>query len=207
MRKANIALGLTKLRAVQVVALMNNVVAKMTGNANFTTPEVPLADMQAKADALEVAIEQATEGSKQSRLNRDLLIRDCRKLLNKQADYVRSICEGDANKLQSSGFTLARNPHKVGIPGTARNMVARATTLHGQAELRWRHVHGAQGYQVWMAEQDPAEGGSWRQLAYTVRASHLVEHLESYKAYWFCVSAIGTAGEGPQCDPALCRAA
>jgi len=35
----------------------------------------------------------------------------------------------------------------------------------------------------------------------------MVTHLESYKAYWFCVSAIGTAGEGLQCDPAMGRAA
>ena len=36
---------------------------------------------------------------------------------------------------------------------------------------------------------------------------HEVTDLESYKAYWFCVSAIGTAGEGAQSDPALGRAA
>jgi hypothetical protein len=34
-----------------------------------------------------------------------------------------------------------------------------------------------------------------------------VTDLESYKAYWFCVSAIGAAGEGLQCDPAMGHAA
>lgn len=44
-------------------------------------------------------------------------------------------------------------------------------------------------------------------IGYTIKASHLVTDLESYKAYWFCVSAIGAAGEGLQCDPAMGRAA
>jgi hypothetical protein len=53
--------------------------------------------------------------------------------------------------------------------------------------------------------QAPAIGEA--AIGYTTRASHMVTNLESYKAYWFCVSAIGTAGEGLQCDPAMARAA
>ena len=41
----------------------------------------------------------------------------------------------------------------------------------------------------------------------TTRVRHTVTDLESYKASRFCVSAIGTAGEGAQSDPALGRAA
>lgn len=39
-------------------------------------------------------------------------------------------------------------------------------------------------------------------LGYTTRVRHSVTDLESLKAYWFCVSAIGTAGEAAQSDPA-----
>jgi hypothetical protein len=81
------------------------------------------------------------------------------------------------------------------------------TNGKGALELRWRHVHGAYGYQVWMTDSDPNVEANWQAIGYTTRASHLVSDLESLKAYWFCVSAIGSAGEGRQSDPAMGRAA
>ena len=68
-------------------------------------------------------------------------------------------------------------------------------------------LDGAHGYQVWMAEKDPAVDGSWTEIGYTTRVKHLVSDLESHKAYFFCVSAIGTAGEGAQCPVAMGEAA
>ena len=73
--------------------------------------------------------------------------------------------------------------------------------------MRWASVYGARGYQIWMTDKDPAIDGNWQAIGYTTHVSHLVTELESYKAYWFCVSAIGSAGEGAQCDPAMGRAA
>lgn len=207
MRKSNIALFLSKLRPEGLLALMRNVIAKMTGNTNFATPAVAMAVLGAKADALEVAIAEATFGSRQSKLLRDDLVRECEVLMTTQADYVRSICNGDASKLDSSGFKLAKERTVVGIPGTSQRMEARITNLKGELELRWKSVYGAHGYQVWMSKDDPAVEKNWTAIGYTTRVKHLVTDLESYKAYWFCVSAIGVAGEGAQSDPALGRAA
>ena len=53
----------------------------------------------------------------------------------------------------------------------------------------------------------PGVGTPFRMGLCTTRITHLVDSLESFKAYWFCVSAIGTAGEGMQSDPAMGRAA
>jgi hypothetical protein len=55
---------------------------------------------------------------------------------------------------------------------------------------------GAHGYQVWITANDPAIAANWEAIGYTTRVRHLATDLESYKAYWFCVSAIGSAGEG-----------
>jgi len=68
MRKSNIGVYLNTLKSEGMLALMRNVVAKMTGNAFFATPAVKLVDLTAKADALEVAIEAATYGSRSSKL-------------------------------------------------------------------------------------------------------------------------------------------
>ena len=205
--KANIKLSLFLLNFVRLLALLRNVIAKMTGNPNFTTPAVTMAEMGTLADAFELAIEEATNGSRQSKLVRNELRDQVRDMLRKQADYVRQVCAGDEVKLDSSGFELSRQREPIGIPSTPRGMEARFTNLQGELELRWKSVYGAHGYQIWMTEKDPAVDGAWEAIGYTTRVHHMVTSLTSYKAYWFCVSAIGTAGEGAQSDPAMGRAA
>lgn len=200
--KANIKLSLSELTFVKLLALIKNVIKKMTGNANFTTPAVPLSEMQTLADAFEDAIEDATSGSRLSKLQRNEYVLQVREVLRKQADYVRSVAEGSAVILESSGFELAKQREPVGIPGTTKDLQARFTNRRGDVDLRWRTVHGAHGYQVWMTDKDPAIEANWQAIGYTTRVSHSVSGLESLKAYWFCVSAIGSAGEGAQSDPA-----
>jgi len=200
--KANIKLSLYELTFVKLLALLRNVVAKMTGNANFATPAVPLADMTKLADDLEAAIEDATNGSRQSKLVRNALVDQAREQLRIQADYVRSVCAGDVVKLDSSGFELAKQREPIGIPGTAKDLQALFTNRRGEVDLRWKGVYGAYGYQVWMTDKDPAIGANWQAIGYTTRVRHRITDLESLKSYWFCVSAIGTAGEGAQSDPA-----
>ena len=92
-------------------------------------------------------------------------------------------------------------------PGTAQDLRTGVTNRRGELKLRWNSVRGAHGYQVWMTTQDPTTEANWQAIGYTTRVSHLVDNLESFKAYWFCVSAIGAAGEGMSCDPAMGRAA
>ena len=143
--KANIKLSLDRLNFVRLLALIRNVIAKMTGNTNFTTPAVTMAVMQALADAFEAAIEDATNGSRNSKLVRNQLELDVRSMLRTQADYVRSVCSGDAVRLESSGFELAKQREPIGIPGTPQDMVAHFPNLKGQVELRWKIVYGAHG--------------------------------------------------------------
>ncbi|MBP9080570.1 MAG: fibronectin type III domain-containing protein [Flavobacteriales bacterium] len=207
MKASDLKLELSRLRAAQVYQLMRVVVTHMTGNPLFATPVVPLANMTTLADNLGLAIQAAVNGSRQDRLDRDALLEQAKALLNTQADYVRSQCAGHPAKLASSGYQLRRSPEPIGIPGQPDNLQARITGITGQLELRWESVRGAHGYQVWMTDKDPELHASWQSTGYTSRVTHLVTDLESYKAYWFCVSAIGAAGESAQSDPAMNRAA
>ena len=205
--KSNIKLSLYLLSPVKLLMLQRNVIGKMTGNPHFATPAVPLATMEALADDLEGAIKDATNGSRQSRLKRDDLVREVGDALRKQADYVRTVCAGDRTMLESSGFDLRKEGERTGIPGITARIVARMTNRRQEVELRWKSVRGARGYQVWMSATDPSIEANWEAVGYTTRVSHLVTDLESFKAYFFCVSAIGVEGEGMQSDPALGRAA
>lgn len=207
MRKSNIKLSLSLLNPVKLLALLINVIAKMTGNAHFATPAVSLATLKTLADQLTVAIEEATNGSRQSKIVRDDIVTKVKDLLRTQADYVRTVAAGDKAILESSGFELAKQPEPLGVPAAPAFLNCRMTGIVGELELRFGGVHGATGYRIMFTDKDPATNNEWTTLGFTARVTYLVTELDPYKPYWFCVSAIGYAGEGAKCDPAIGRAA
>ncbi len=179
----------------------------MKDNPHFPAPLIPLDLIKNKICELELAITEAIHGSRQSRLVRDGIVGDLRLLLRTQADYVRSVCQGDAAKLESSGFALAKKPEKPGIPNAPVIKAAIMTGIEGQVKLRWEGQKSARMYQVWMTDTDPTDSAVWQVVGVTTKISTLIDNLESYKAYWFSVSAISSAGEGAKSNPTIGRAA
>lgn len=207
MRKADIKLMLSNLRPILVFQLLRRVITKMTDNPNFTTPTITIAAMMAMAEDLFAAIQNAVNGSQEDRLLRDELVEQAKSMLSEQAAYVRSVCGGNAAKLASSGFDLTKVPEPIGIPAQVANLKVKPTGLTGGLETRWDSVYGAHGYQMWTTDSDLAVAASWKSVGYTTRVSHVFTGLESQTLQWYCVSAIGAAGEGAQSGPAKNRAA
>jgi hypothetical protein len=67
------------------------------------------------------------------------------------------------------------------------------------------------GAKLFVAQFKPFEGGAgeggWTEAAMPSACKAVARGLESGKKYWFRVAAIGTAGQSPWSDPALCMAA
>lgn len=206
--KGNIKSELLKLTPVKLLAQLTNVQAKLDGSTVFANPPVTPVDLAALAQVLENAIEAATDGSRAAKAHRDAVIEQVREALRATADYVRMVALGDMEKLTQSGFPIAKQPQPVGVVGTPLLTEARMTGQPGQVELRWTGVAGRKTYQVYMTEQDPGlPGAKWELTGVTGKVRFMVDSLEAYKAYWFCVSAIGVQGEGVKSDPIIARAA
>lgn len=189
-----------------ILALLRQVLMKLTGNTNYPNPAVPLVDMENLGNNLEVAIQTALKGGLEDRLKRDDLVLQAKDMLNKQADYVRLIGQGNATILASSGFELAKTPEPVGLPGTPAIRFVRMTGKPGEAEVAWTAQHGADVYHVRLTDKDPNEQAEWVVVGITTKARFTLTSMESYKPYWVAVSAIGAAGEGLMSDPAIARA-
>lgn len=206
--KANIKVPVDKLTPVKLLALLTNVQAKLDGSTVFPTPPVSAADLALKAQALEDAIEEATDGSRAARAQRNALVEEVSGILRRTADYVRMVANGDETKLTQSGFPMAKQRQPVGVVGTPLLIEARMTGKPGQVELRWTGVEGRRAYHVYVTEQDPTlPGAEWMLTGVTSKVRFLADSLVPYKAYWFCVSAIGSLGEGVKSDPIIARAA
>ncbi len=193
---ANIKLSLYKLIPTALLALIRHIIASLTGNLNFTNPKVTLLDMIALGNALEAAIEEAANGSREARILRDNLVFEAREMLKVQADYVRSECNGDKLKLASSGFELVKDREpvgKVGIPGNVKAFTGQAP---GELEFSWRSVHGAHGYNMEKAVVDDKGNLTWSFLAFTTRTRNFLNGLDSHELYSLRVCAVGVNGPG-----------
>ncbi|MEO7080548.1 MAG: fibronectin type III domain-containing protein [Flavobacteriales bacterium] len=195
MKRAEIKLAVSAMSFTQVNFLLSYVLSRLTDNPNFPTPVVPLSEMAALHDELTVAISEATNGGGLSRAIRNGLTRKGKEMLSAQANYVRAICNGDPSMLESSGFDLVKERERLGIPVTPEQLTARHTAKSQQVQLKWPRSAGARGYRVFKTDTDPLTEANWEYLDFTTRARFTINGLESFKAYWFCVSALGTAGE------------
>lgn len=204
MRKTNIALALSRSTPIQVQALMRNVVAKMTGNSNFPQPVVDLLLLTKKADQLQAAIEEATYGSRQSKLQRDQVLRECENLLTAQADYVRSVCNGVEALLDSSGFKLARPHVPLPPPAAPEHLSVVRVLTAGVLKVRWSGVRGARLYYLEMLEPGATE---WKRILSTTKTKYEATELTTGSVYGFRVQTVTAQGESPMSEAVSQRVA
>lgn len=206
--RSNIRLSLTRLLPVALLALLDQVIAKFTGNALFPSPPLSLAALTALSTELKVAITDATEGSVAARKFRDVKVLEVRDALRTTADYVRTVCNGEADKLAQSGFTLSKTPEPINMVAVPANVSAAATDTPQEAVVRWGHTEGARMFRVERALSDPTVGETtWVPVGQTSRQRLVIVGLEPYKACWFRVVGIGKGSEGFPSDVVLARAA
>lgn len=206
--RANIKTAASKLLPTALLAFLGNIIAKLTGNALFPTPPQPLASMQTLYNELEAAIEAATDGGTAAREHRNKKVAEVRDLVRVTADYVRAQCDGDAEKLATSGFPLTKQPEPMNNIGVPKFLEATATDVSGEVKLRWGRAEGSRLFRVERAESDPTSGPSaWVTVGLVSRQRFVVASLKPYEANWFRVVAIGKDKEGLPSDIALGRAA
>jgi len=206
--RTNITLALSKLAVYRLLALLRNVISMFTGNALFATSPFTIAQMEAKHKDYDAAIAAATEGGPAQRQNRDKLTNEVKDMLRIQADYVRSVCNGDAAKLATSGFTLSKQPEPIEEVGVSGNVVARNSSKPNTVKISWGRAVGGKMSRLEETDTDPnLPTTEWTTVGITSRHSMEVGDRELYKPYWFRVIALGKTTEGKPSDVVIGRAA
>jgi len=206
--RQDIKLSLFKLTVLQLLALLQNVIEKFTGNANFPTPPFSIAQMEAKYTELNDAVAAATEGGLLQRKLRDDLVLEVRDMLRVQASYVRTVANGNGTILASSGFALRRQPEPIEVVDIPQNVKAKSTYEEGALKVTWSRTLGARMFRLERAEGDPTlPTTTWSVVTQTSRQSVEVKNLVPYQAYYFRVVALGIDAEGKPSDVVLGRAA
>jgi hypothetical protein len=184
--------------------LAGRIVAAMTGNPNFTTPNPALADITAAKTALLAAYNAALTLRQQAKLATDLQADKemaFERLLTLEALYVENASGGDELKIQSAGMSIRAAGAPVGQLPAPTDLYAEVGGGDGEIDLNWKPVFGAKNYAVFMTT-DPNVPDSWAFKKNVTESFTAITGLTSGTKYWFRVAAVGAAGQGDFSDPA-----
>ncbi len=156
--RANIKIGLFRMLPPALLAFLNHIIAKLTGNALFPNLPVSIVDMTALSTALQSAITAAIDGTSTDREHRKAVVLQVQDVLRVTADYVRAECDGNAELLTTSGFPLAKQPEQYTEVGIPSNVRASATDVSGEVKLRWSFTLAARMFRIEQATSDPTLG-------------------------------------------------
>ncbi len=201
MRKKRVKAGLGDKNVLQKVELGRRLVTSCTGNANFTTPNPPLADITTASNAAELAFNNAQNGGDSERaiLAEKELALDI--IISAFASYVDSIAMGSETIILSSGFEASKDPEPGGQPEQVTDLRAEMTKKKGEIKTRFKRVKRAVAYLVEISDTPDDAGFKLKVIVTATR--YLVTGLNSLRSYWFRVRAVGRGGLlGPYSDPA-----
>jgi hypothetical protein len=204
-RMAKVRTNASKMSLSQLQAAVGNVITKMTGNANFATPNPPLAtmssllaDSQTKAAAYVAAVNAAEQVMTERDLARKALVDAFEQL----AAYVQNQSGGDEVIILSSGYDVRGTATPVGPVAQVLNVAVTEGDGEGMLDVQWDPTKGAMSYEVALTTgADPATA-TYTQVALPTGSKTTLTGLTSGTRVWIKVRAIGSEGPGPWSDPA-----
>lgn len=199
-----VKLGLKGMSIAVKAELGTRIVAAMTGNPNFTTPNPSLADITAAKAAMLAAYNSALTLRQQAQAATDLQVdkeKNYERLLTLEALYVENASGGDEAKIQSAGMSIRAVAAPVGELPAPMGLYATSGDEDGEIVLNWEPVRGAKSYAVQMTT-DPNVPDSWAHKLNVTESFTDVKGLTSGGKFWFRVAAVGAAGQGAFSDPA-----
>lgn len=201
---AKIKLNIRTLNAAARYAYGQQIIAALTGNANFPTPGAVLTNFTTANTGLNTksnAAQTARQASQQATTELTDTSLDWEAKIILLANYVELTAEGDAAKIQSAGFDVRGPAAPVGPLPAPANLSATMGDLAGVIDLHWDAVNGARSYIV-QQNTNPTNEPGWTQTCVITSSSCSAPGLTSGTVYYFRICAVGTAGQGPWSDVA-----
>jgi hypothetical protein len=191
MKTQKAIISFSKTKDHELADIGQAIANKMTNNPNYPTPTLSISDLQAAITAYSSALIQAQDGSKADVVAKNASRTTLENDLSALGNYVNLIADGDALKLQSSGFPLTKLPEPIGI------LDAPILTVHygenaGEMGVEISPIAKASGYIVLYAVVPaPADNNDWSSKSMSSSKSTLT-HLKSGNKYVFKAAALSS---------------
>ncbi|HEX8464102.1 MAG TPA: hypothetical protein VF627_05730 [Abditibacterium sp.] len=209
---AQVKQGLKDKNPTELAQHGENVVAAMTGNANFAAPNPPLAELTAAVGAVRGNL--ATVESTKAQLSADnLAVRDSsetlRGLLTGEGNFVQTVADsagrsgnGDpAQIIKSAAMEVAAEAAPIGSLPAPTGLSATDGATDGDINAHCNRVKGAGSYFWETCVGDNPISGTWGGTKGSTAGSIVLTGYEVGKRVWVRVAALGAAGQGAWSEP------
>ena len=193
-KKWIVVLGFAKLPIAKKIALIRAIKAAMTGNSNFGTPRVSMADMDSQATRLETKESEAAGGdhSKISEMHEEEFKSEI--MMNKQIAYVEEVANDNFENGKSIIEGGGMKAKKVSVH-TAKEFNVENTKTPGEVKARTKFINRAAF--MWWKNETPADESGWKLQAVTNKASVTISGLPSISKVAFRVAVVVNNVQGP----------
>lgn len=165
-----------------------HVIACLTGNTRFATPDPTLTVVQTALTAFNAAVAKTVDGTRQDTADKNAKREVLEDLLRKLADYVQRVSAGVEVSILSSGFDIHKKPEPVGPLPTPENFKVKVGKNKGSVEVSCDAVANASFYEFEYTESPASAVSTWLKKT-TTKKQLLLEGLQSGKEYTFRVAA------------------
>ena len=198
MKKVKVLLNFIQYSVAEKLAFYRSIVAKLTNNPAFPSPDVALTDVKTALDSFEAAIVAARNGGPAATSTMHDNEKAVDTLFRHLAHYVDKIADGDETTLLSSGFQESKQPNTHQKPPLAVSDGSHS----GSVKLVAKAVEKAGSY-VWQYAKDalPAADSDWLPITTTTHAHYELSGLAVAATYYFRVAAVTPSGITDFCPP------
>jgi hypothetical protein len=205
-KMATAVLDIRGLTLDQIVEKATTLHTKLTGNANFTTPNPSLAALLAMISAVTTARDNhaaAVETAKNLLLVRDNALAALVTGLRQEIAYIQTASGGDAVKITSAGAGVKSAKTPVTELGTVEHLALTVREGTGKFDAMWDPVKGAKFYEV-QTSSDPNDESKWKDFDRVTGSRCVIDGQTSGARVWVRVRARGAKKlAGAWSDPAV----
>ncbi len=191
MKRIKVVLDFIKFPVTEKVNFYRSIIAKLTGNLIYPTPDVSLTAAQVAIDALEAAILAKRDGSHTAVSAMYDAEEAADTIFRTLAAYVERIAAGDETRILSSGFHESKQP--ILTPKAVLSVTDGAHS--GAVKLIAKAVERAGSY-IWQYAKDaiPGDDSGWILAGVCTCASFEINGLTVATKYYFRVAAVTPDG-------------
>lgn len=199
-----VKLNIKGLSVPEKIARARQIVAAMTGNDNFPTPQPSLAQVTGSTNELEAAYNVA-QAARQEAKARTTILNEREeavdRILFQLAAHVESVSGDNEQLIQSAGMDIRSAPTSTGALPAPEALNATQGDIEGELDLSWDKVAKARSYVIEQSA-DPITSSSWSHAAVSTKSQATIGGLQSGTKYWFRVASVGTQGQSGWSNPA-----
>lgn len=186
--------GFDKQSDANLVVRTQNIIAAITGNPNFTTPDPSLATIQTALDAFADGLDKAQTGDRVDIAVKNQKRAELIDLLHLLGAYVLYTSKQDSAVAASSGFEVAKEPQPGPDITKPANLQVDNGTNAGELNITFNTVAGSRSYLYQYTPDPVTDASQWQTFTGTIRKCTF-QNLQSGTRYWCRVAAIGPNGQ------------